>query len=199
MASPTPVERISWPVRTARLLIRPVTREDFPRLYEIRAAPGVSEWLTASPRSLEEYVERNGTPERMGSTLAMEHDGVVIGDLYVDVDSPWSQLEVTAEAADSLGNVGWCVDPAYGGHGFATEGAAELLRICFEDLGVRRVVAGAFAANVASVRVMEKIGMRIESRGVRESLHRDHGWVDAVGAALLADEWRAARTASKPR
>ena len=56
---------------------------------------------------------------------------------------------------------------------------------------MRRVVAGAFADNPASVRIMEKIGMRIEGRGVRASLHRDLGWVDHVQAAILADEWRA--------
>ncbi len=90
-------------------------------------------------------------------------------------------------------SIGWCVDPAYAGRGLATEGATALLRICFDDLGVRRVVAGAFAANVASVRVMQKIGMRQESYGVRESLHRDLGWLDGVGYAILAEEWRVGR------
>jgi RimJ/RimL family protein N-acetyltransferase len=69
-----------------------------------------------------------------------------------------------------------------------------VLRICFEDLGLRRVVAGAFADNVASLRVMARLGMRIEGRAVRGSLHRDLGWVDGVEAAILAEEWRA-----KPR
>jgi len=191
MSSPTPVERVAWPVRTARLLIRPATPDDLPRLYEIRSTPGVSEWLTASPSSFQEYVERNGTPERLGSTLVMEHDGEIVGDLYVAVDSPWSQQEVKGQAADSLGEIGWCVAPSHAGRGFASEGAAELLRICFEELGVRRVVAGAFAANVASLRVMEKIGMRIETRSVRDALHRERGWLDGLGAAVLAEEWRA--------
>lgn len=35
--------------------------------------------------------------------------------------------------------------------------------------------------------------MRRELHGVRDSLHRDLGWVDTLGYALLADEWRAAR------
>jgi len=46
------------------------------------------------------------------------------------------------------------------------------------------VTAAAFADNAASVRVMEKLGMRIEGRGIREALHRDHGCVDGVNAAL---------------
>lgn len=88
------------------------------------------------------------------------------------------------------GDIGWLVDPSYAGQGIATEAAQALLRICFDGLGLRRVTAAAFADNAASVRVMEKLGMRIEGRGIREALHRDHGWVDGVNAALLADEWR---------
>jgi len=39
---------------------------------------------------------------------------------------------------------------------------------------------------------MERIGMRREAHNVRDSLHRDHGWLDGFGYALLAEEWRAA-------
>jgi RimJ/RimL family protein N-acetyltransferase len=187
-------ERVSWPVRTPRLTIRPAAADDLPRLYEIRSAPGVSEWLTASATSYDEFLALQGTPERLACTLVVEHEGGIVGDLYLAVDSPWSQREVRDEAAQTRGEIGWCIDPAYAGQGLATEGAGALLRICFEDLGVRRVVAGAFAENAASVRVMEKIGMRIETRGVRDSLHRSRGWLDGVGAAILVEEWRA-----KPR
>jgi RimJ/RimL family protein N-acetyltransferase len=36
---------------------------------------------------------------------------------------------------------------------------------------------------------MERLGMRREQYTVRESLHRELGWVDGIGYALLADEW----------
>jgi RimJ/RimL family protein N-acetyltransferase len=192
-----PFERITWPVRTERLTLRPVTRADFPRLYEIRAHPGVSHWLGQAPTSYEAYLARNDDPKRIASTLVVEHGvehgGEIIGDLFLAVESAWSQVEVQEQAADSLGVLGWCVHPRYAGQGLATEAATELLRLLFEELGVRRVVAGAFADNVASVRVMEKIGMRLEIRGVRDQLHRDLGWLDGVGYALLAEEWRAMR------
>jgi RimJ/RimL family protein N-acetyltransferase len=188
---PTPFDRVTWPARTRRLTIRPIVSEDFPRLYEIRAAPGVTDWLTGRPTSLEEYVERYGTPERMASTLTLVHEDRVVGDLFCGVEAAYSQAEVRDEAAHTLAAIGWCLDPAYAGRGLATEAAGELLRICFEEIGVRRVVAGAFADNVASVRVMQKIGMRIEARNLRASLHRELGWLDHVEAAILADEWRA--------
>jgi RimJ/RimL family protein N-acetyltransferase len=191
-----PFEQVAWPVRSKRLSIRPVTPGDFPRLYEIRAIPEVTHWLTGRPTSYDDYVERYGTPARLDSTLVVELDGRIIGDLFLAVEAPYSQVEVRDRAEGSQAAMGWLLDPAYVGRGYATEAASEVLRICFEDLGLRRVVAGAFADNVASLRVMGRLGMRIEGRSVRGSLHRDLGWVDGVEAAILAEEWRAA---AKPR
>jgi RimJ/RimL family protein N-acetyltransferase len=186
-------ERIAWPVRTERLAIRPVTPEDLPRLYEIRSQPAVTQWLTGRTTSYDDYVERYGTPERMETTLVVLEDDRIVGDLMLQVETPWSQFEARAEAEDTQAALGWCIDPAYAGLGYATESSAAVLRICFEDLALRRVVAGAFADNAASVRVMEKLGMWIETRTRQGSLHRDLGWLDGVEAAILADEWFAKR------
>jgi RimJ/RimL family protein N-acetyltransferase len=65
----------------------------------------------------------------------------------------------------------------------------ELLRHCFEDLGVRRVTANCFLGNDTSWRLMERVGMRRELHAVRESRHRSGRWLDTVGYAVLADEW----------
>jgi RimJ/RimL family protein N-acetyltransferase len=59
-------------------------------------------------------------------------------------------------------------------------------------LRLRRVFATCFADNTGSWRLMEKLGMRREAHNVRDSLHRDRGWLDGYTYALLADEWRAA-------
>ena len=52
------------------------------------------------------------------------------------------------------------------------------------------MTANCFAANDASWRLMERVGMRRELYTVRESLHRSGEWLDGMGYALLADEWR---------
>jgi RimJ/RimL family protein N-acetyltransferase len=52
------------------------------------------------------------------------------------------------------------------------------------------VTANCFAGNEASWRLMERVGMRRELHTVRESLHRSGEWLDGLGYALLADEWR---------
>ena len=80
------------------------------------------------------------------------------------------------------------LDPAYTGHGYDTEAVRELLRLCFDELDLRRVVAKCFADNEASWRLMERLGMRRELHAVRESLHRSGEWLDVYGYALLACE-----------
>ena len=59
-------------------------------------------------------------------------------------------------AATSAAELGWVLHPDYAGHGYATEAVRELLRLCFDELGLRRVTAGCFAANTASWRLMER-------------------------------------------
>ena len=64
--------------------------------------------------------------------------------------------------------------------------------MCIRDsgLGVRRVEASCFAENLASRRVMEKIGMRLEGTFREESLHRSGRWLDGMSYAQLASEVR---------
>lgn len=179
---------LAWPRRTARLTLRPATAADIEAVWRIRRLEEVSRWLTAAPRTLEEHAARFGA--KLTRALVVERDGAVVGDLYLAVEDAWSQAEVADRARAVQAEIGWCLDPAVQGKGYATEAVDELLRICFEDLGLRRVVANCFADNVPSWRLMERVGMRREAYAVRESLHRSGAWLDGLGYALLVDEWR---------
>ncbi|MFZ2014214.1 MAG: GNAT family protein [Nocardioides sp.] len=95
-----------------------------------------------------------------------------------------------AHARSTVAEIGWCLDSTHQGQGYVTEAATELVRICFEDLGLRHLTAQAFADNAPSLRMMDKLGMPAEARHRQESLHHDVGWVDSVTYAVLADEWR---------
>jgi RimJ/RimL family protein N-acetyltransferase len=183
-----PFDRISWPVHTERLTVRPATSADLRTVFEVRTLPDVAQWMPERPTSYPEFVLRFGELGILARTLVMELDGDVIGDLYLHVTDAWAQEDVAGEAGQEA-EIGWCLSPAHQGHGYVTEGAVELVRICFEDLGVRRITAAAFADNVPSLRIMERLGMRQENHGIRDSLHRDLGWIDGVVYALLAEEW----------
>lgn len=184
------MDDVDWPVRTERLLLRPPVVEDLESTWQMRGLESVSRWLTRAPRSLEEYRTQFATPESLAKSLVVELDGAVIGDLMVAIGDGWAQAEVLDGARDVQADLGWVIHPDFAGRGFATEAVKEVLRICFEQLGLRRVTAGCFAENESSWRLMERVGMRREVHAVRESLHRSGEWLDGFGYALLAEEWR---------
>ena len=62
------------------------------------------------------------------------------------------------------------------------------MRLCFDELSLRRVVAFCFADNETSWRLIKRVGMRRELHAVRESLHRSGEWLDVFGYALLSEE-----------
>ncbi len=124
-------------------------------------------------------------PSRLATTVivSLGHDPAapIIGDCMLRREDAWAQLEVADQARDTQAELGWVLDPAYTGHGYATEVIRELLRYCFQDLGVRRVTAHCLLDDDTS--------WRRELHAVRESLHRSGQWLDTVGYAILDEEW----------
>ena len=186
-----PLDAVAWPVSTQRLLIRPATPDDLEATWQIRRLESVARWVSSATQVREEYAETFLEPERLATTLVFLLDDQIIGDLMIDIEDGWSQTEVSEQARGVQAELGWVMDPMHGGHGYATEAVAELIRICFEDLGLRRVTALCFADNTASWRLMERLGMRRETHAVRDSLHREGGWLDGFGYALLAEDFEA--------
>jgi len=174
---------------TDRVAFRPATAADADATWAYRGLPEVYEWLPVAPRSRDEWAALLAEPVRLGRTMVLEHEGRVVGDLYLDVRDAWSQRDVAAGATGAQAEIGWVLDPAYGGRGLVTEAATALLRVCFEERGIHRVVASCYAGNEPSWRLMERIGMRRETYAVKEALHRAHGWVDTVSYAILDEEW----------
>jgi RimJ/RimL family protein N-acetyltransferase len=182
---------LTWPKTTERLTLRPAEQRDALPTFAFRSRPEVAQWLTNLPDDANAW--ETGFAERSDSTLIVEKDGVVVGDLYLNVQDPWSQAEVREQAARTVAEIGYVLDPAYAGQGYATEAVREELRICFEEVGVRRVIAQCFADNVASWRLMERVGMRREQHTKQDSLHRNGEWLDGMMYALLRDEWLSSR------
>ena len=189
---PAPLDAVAWPVRTARLSLRPATAADLGATWRYRRLEAVSRWLIRAPLTAEDYRVQFERPDSLAKTLVVELRGEVIGDLMVAVEDGWAQAEILDQAEQVQAELGWVLDPDREGHGYATEAVRELIRLCFEDLGLRRVTANCFADNEASWRLMERVGMRREIHTVRDSLHRSGRWLDGLGYALLADEWRKA-------
>src|SRR6476620_5051753 len=180
----SPLDAVTWPVRTPP--------DDLEATGEYRGLAEVGRWLTSASSTVDEYRATFEDPERLAMLLVVELDGAVIGDLMVKVGDAWAQAEVKEQARGVQAELGWVIHPDHTGHGYATEAVRELLRLCFDGLGLRRITADCFADNEASWRLMERVGMRREIHTLQESLHRSGEWLDGLGYALLADEWRGA-------
>ena len=180
---------VVWPVRTQRLLIRPATQDDLEATWRIRRLEPVVRWIGSAPQTREEYAEKFLDPARLEAMLVYELDGRVIGDLMLEIQDMWAQSEVASAGEERPGRDRLDDRPGQRWARLCHRGGRRLLRICFEHLELRRVIALCFADNEASWRLMERLGMRRETHAVRESLHRSGGWLDGYGYALLADEW----------
>ena len=145
-------------LRTERLKLRRWTAED--------RAPFAR--MNGDPRVMEHF------PARL---TAAESDTMLerIEAHFDQHGFSWWAVEVVGEAsfAGFLGlavprfeahftpcvEIGWRLAAESWGRGYATEGARAVLRLAFDTLGLDEVVSYTVPANVASRRVMEKLGM----------------------------------------
>jgi RimJ/RimL family protein N-acetyltransferase len=185
------LDTLDWPIATDRLLLRRATPDDVDATWVFRKLPEVHEWVSAATTTYDDYRERFLREQRLVDVLVVELDGRVIGDLMLRVEDAWAQEEVADQAKGVQAELGWTLDPAYGGKGYATEAVRALIDIAFGRLGLRRLHADCFYDNEASWRLMERVGMRREQHTVKDSLHRTRGWLDGLSYAILAEEWTA--------
>jgi RimJ/RimL family protein N-acetyltransferase len=176
--------------RTRDLLLRAPLEADVAEVMGWRNHPDVTRWLLRTTQTEAELLARFREPAPSTLGVAVELDGRVVGTGFVDVRDGMGQDGGSAHLR-SDGLVGYLFDPAVHGRGFATQTLEALLDVAFSDLGLRRVEAGCFADNIASWKVMEKVGMRREQHGVKDSWHAEHGWVDGFTYAILRSEWEA--------
>lgn len=183
-----------WPV-TPRLQIRPMTATDIDTMWQWRRLPDVNRWLGLAPDSIEAFRERYLDPERLAAMHIVEllpddrSAAVPIGDIMIKLGDAWAQLEVADGAKGVEAELGWVLDPAHTGRGYATEAIRAVIDVCFGPLGLRRVHAGCFADNEPSWRLMERLGMRREEFSRKTALHRSGEWLDGMNYGILAEEW----------
>jgi ribosomal-protein-alanine N-acetyltransferase len=171
MPLPTPT------LHTARLRLRPFNGADANALFALHSKAHVLRYWDAPPWSERERAERfiaacrRMAEEGTGARLAIEHlsDGAFIG---------WCGLTRWNPDYRSA-SLGYCLDDAAWGQGYATEAVRALLQWAFDVLDLNRVQAETDTRNVASARVLEKLNF------VREGTLREDCVVDGV----VSDSW----------
>jgi RimJ/RimL family protein N-acetyltransferase len=151
------------PIETERLLLRRSRPEDAATISAYRSDPNVNRQQGWDRTDLEgvlaDIVEMSGrSPGEPGGwvqfTVEERGGGRIVGDVGLSV----------ADGEPGVIKVGYTIDPAFQGLGYATEAIRALVEYAFETLGAELVRAHASAENAPSIRVAEKVGMRLVER-----------------------------------
>lgn len=151
------------PIETERLLLRRSRPEDAATISAYRSDPNVNRQQGWDRTDLEgvlaDIIEMSGrSPGEPGGwvqfTVEERGGGRIVGDVGLSV----------ADGEPGVIKVGYTIDPAFQGLGYATEAIRALVEYAFETLGAELVRAHASAENAPSIRVAEKVGMRLVER-----------------------------------
>ena len=191
MSDPVPTLAITAPLRTARLILRPYEDRDLDFLHSMFGREDVCRYLPWAAMDLEEArakLEQRKAQTRIGA----DRKAIVLAAVEAGTGHLVGEFMLRLASLEHLqGEIGWSVHPDFQGRGFGTEGAAEMVRLGFEELGLHRIAAECDPRNLASIRVMERLGMRREALLVEAERIKGE-WVDSLIHGLLESEWRAA-------
>lgn len=141
-------------------------------------------WTKRTPEDAQAFVGRfvtqQGQDPRLKFQLAitLPLTGQLIGNAGIRIKT----------AGGHEADIGYELDPQHWGQGYASEAAHALVQFGFEQLRLRRISAHCLAENVASARVLEKLGMRLEGR-LRDSERFKGRYWDTLHYAVLDHDW----------
>ena len=145
-------------IKTKRIYLRRFTIDEADLLFQLDGDTDVMKYITLGiPRTMDEVIEKS-MPRILKSYQDKSDFGIfaaylINSEKYIG----WFQFEKDKEFEDSI-EIGWRLKKQYWGNGYATEVATVLC-----DLGIKMgktIVARAMIENLASIRVMEKAGLK---------------------------------------
>ena len=134
-------------------------------------------WKLPVTSSWSGYQKTDLDGEAAALALVIEHDGTPIGDVAL-----W-----LTDKEHRQGEIGWVLNPAHGGQGFASEAVRAVLALGFDHYHLHRITAQMDARNSASVALANHVGLRLEAHHVQDWFSKGE-WTDTLIYARLASE-----------
>lgn len=143
---------------TKRLIFRALCWDNLAELYALYSRPGLMQYISGQPCTYEQtkHLLRLHIQDH-------EHHGFGLYGAYLKSGKRMigrCGLVPLDKESGLEGDLAWMFQQAYWNQGLAAEFAQEMIQIGFEQLGLRRIQATAANQNLASIRVMQKVGMR---------------------------------------
>jgi ribosomal-protein-alanine N-acetyltransferase len=173
-------------LETDRLLLRRMVSGDLEHIFAYASDPEVARYTSwpahSSLEDSQEFLDYVLDLYRQGKVApwGMVHkgDGRLIGTCgFLD----WHPHHARSE-------IGYALSRQYWGRGLMTEAVREIISFGFETMGLNRIQGRCEVENVASARVMEKAGMKLEGV-LREHEFCKGRYLDMRVYAVLRREW----------
>ena len=110
--------------------------------------------------------------------VELKETGMLVGDCALKIE----------EHDMRQAEIGYTLSRAYQGRGLASEAVSCVLEYAFVTLGLHRVIAITDCENVASVALLERLGLRREGH-FRQNVWLKGKWGDEYLYAMLQEEW----------
>ena len=171
---------------TERLILREFRAGDWAAVLAYQSKPlylRYYAWTERTPEAVRDFVQmfldhQQAQPRiKFQLAVTLKASGELIGNCGLRLDRPDAHL----------GDIGYELDPAHWGHGYATEAARAMVALGFGEFGLHRIWSWCVADNVGSARVLEKLGMRLEGRLRQHEYYKDRYW-DTLMYGVLAEE-----------
>lgn len=174
-----------FPLATERLILRPHLLSDRSALLSFYSRPDVAVYLLEEPWTPEAADEKLGARiknadldgETGSLALIIELEGKVIGDV-----SLWY-----TDRERRVAEIGWVLDPEFGGYGYAQEAVSAVLKTSFARHNLHRVAAQMDARNAASAKLAKNVGMQHEA-SLRQDWWSKGEWTDTFIFGMLASD-----------
>lgn len=171
---------INSTLETDLLYIRSFNQNDLESVHSYMSDPNIIEHLPEivfSMSDTKEFIDKNMGEEAKNFALVLKDDERLIGHM---IFHKWF-------APDTL-EIGWVINSLFQAKGYASQAAYRLLEYGFNSLASHRIIATCQPENVASWKIMEKIGMRKEGH-FKKCIFRRGKWIDELFYAILSEEW----------
>lgn len=172
-------------LNTDRLLLRKIKVSDAEDMFAYAKLSQVTRYLTWKPHPniehTREYLKYLSTRYAAGDfydwAVVLKEENKMIG------TCGFTRFDLQNNSAE----IGYVLNPEYVGRGYATEAANAVIDFGFNRLGLHRIEARYMSGNIASKRVMEKLGMKPE--GILREAYYVNGSYKTVGiCSLLVSE-----------
>lgn len=173
-------------LETDRLWLRKIAVSDADDMYAYSSDENVTRFLMWDPHPdplyTDKYIrylqERYAVGDYYDYAIVLKDTGRMIGTVgFTSFDLPNASAEI-----------GYVVSPDYQGCGYATEAVNAIVAFGFERCALSRISAVCMKENVASLRVMEKCGLKREGL-LRKAVHAKGEVRDVYLSAITDDDY----------